>query len=345
MFKLIDKIAEEKKATKEELLLLINNHSPENYEYLAKKARKVRESIYGKKIFIRGLIEISSYCKNDCYYCGLRRSNSCAERYRLTKEEILACCDEGYPLGFRTFVMQGGEDAYFTDEVLTDIVSSIKKKYPDCAVTLSVGERSMDSYKKLKEAGADRFLLRHETANCEHYAKLHPKEMTLQNRMNCLASLKKLGFQTGCGFMVGSPYQTLQNIVDDILFISEFKPEMIGIGPFIPHEKTPFKDEPAGSVDLTLYLLTILRLLNPNALIPATTALGTLQTDGRERGILSGANVIMPNLSPVATRKKYMLYNGKLASGEEAAEGLLKLKESMKKIGYEIVTDRGDFSK
>lgn len=345
MFKLIDKIAEEKKATKEELLLLINNHSPENYEYLAKKARKVRESIYGKKIFIRGLIEISSYCKNDCYYCGLRRSNSCAERYRLTKEEILACCDEGYPLGFRTFVMQGGEDAYFTDEVLTDIVSSIKKKYPDCAVTLSVGERSMDSYKKLKEAGADRFLLRHETANCEHYAKLHPKEMTLQNRMNCLASLKKLGFQTGCGFMVGSPYQTLQNIVDDILFISEFKPEMIGIGPFIPHEKTPFKDEPAGSVDLTLYLLTILRLLNPNALIPATTALGTLQTDGRERGILSGANVIMPNLSPIATRKKYMLYNGKLASGEEAAEGLLKLKESMKKIGYEIVTDRGDFSK
>lgn len=345
MFKLIDKIAEEKKATKEELLLLINNQSPENYEYLAKKARQVRESIYGKKIFIRGLIEISSYCKNDCYYCGLRRSNSCAERYRLTKVEILACCDEGYPLGFRTFVMQGGEDAYFTDEVLTDIVSSIKKKYPDCAVTLSVGERSAESYKKLKEAGADRFLLRHETANCEHYAKLHPKEMTLQNRMNCLASLKKLGFQTGCGFMVGSPYQTLQNIVDDILFISEFKPEMIGIGPFIPHEKTPFKDEPAGSVDLTLYLLTILRLLNPNALIPATTALGTLQTDGRERGILSGANVIMPNLSPIAARKKYMLYNGKLASGEEAAEGLLKLKESMKKIGYEIVTDRGDFSK
>ena len=345
MFELVDKIADTKKATKEELTFLIEKRTPESAACLAQKAREIRESIYGKKVFIRGLIEISSYCKNDCFYCGLRRSNSCAERYRLTKEQILACCREGYSLGFRTFVMQGGEDAYFTDEVLSDIVSSIKKSYPDCAVTLSVGERSEESYKKLKTAGADRFLLRHETATPEHYAKLHPKEMTLKTRMSCLTSLKKLGFQTGCGFMVGSPYQTLQNIVEDILFISEFKPEMIGIGPFIPHEKTPFKDEPAGSVDLTLYLLSILRLLNPNALIPATTALGTLEKDGRERGILSGANVIMPNLSPIDTRKKYLLYNGKLATGEEAAEGLLKLKESMKKIGYEIVIDRGDFSK
>lgn len=343
MFKLIDKIKETKTASYDELKLLISNRNDELCEYLYEKARQVREEIYGKKVFIRGLIEISSYCKNDCFYCGLRRSNSYAERYRLTKEQILDCCQEGYNLGFRTFVMQGGEDAYYTDAILCDIVSSIKENYPDCAVTLSVGERSIGSYAALKAAGADRFLLRHETSSNEHYKKLHPEEMTLKNRMSCLKALKTLGYQTGCGFMVGSPFQTLDNIIGDILFISEFKPEMIGIGPFIPHEKTPFGTYPQGSVELTLFLLGLLRLLNPNALIPATTALGTLCSDGRQRGILAGANVIMPNLSPLDTRKKYLLYNGKIATGEEAAEGLAKLKESMKEIGYEVVTERGDF--
>ncbi len=343
MLNLIDKIKETKCASYEELDTLIANQTPEVCDYLAKTARQVREEIYGKKVFIRGLIEISSYCKNDCFYCGLRRSNSYAERYRLTKEEILECCAEGYKLGFRTFVMQGGEDAYFTDSVLTDIVLEIKKNYPDCAVTLSVGERSISSYAALKAAGADRFLLRHETASNEHYKKLHPEEMTLKNRMTCLKALKTLGYQTGCGFMVGSPFQTKDNIIRDILFISEFKPEMIGIGPFIPHEKTPFGTYPAGSVELTVFLLSILRLLNPHALIPATTALGTLSADGRERGILSGANVIMPNLSPLSVRKKYLLYNGKIATGEEAAEGLEKLKRSMENIGYEIVCERGDY--
>ena len=345
MFKIIDKIKETGKVTGEELKLLLNNQTPELCEYLFSAARDVRHSIYGKKVFIRGLIEISSYCKNDCYYCGLRRSNTCAERYRLTPDEILECCAEGYKLGFRTFVMQGGEDAYFKDSVLVDIIKRIKSKYPDCAVTLSVGERTKESYEKLKNAGADRFLLRHETATDEHYSKLHPEEMTLKNRLECLKNLKELGFQTGCGFMVGSPFQTLDNLISDILFISEFKPQMIGIGPFIPHEKTPFGKYDAGSVELTLFLLGILRLTNPNALIPATTALGTLSSDGRERGILAGANVIMPNLSPLSVRKKYLLYNGKIATGEEAAEGLDKLKKSMEKIGYEIVTERGDFKK
>lgn len=345
MFSIIDKIKNTQKVTADELLVLLSNQTQDVKEYLFKTAQNVRSSVYGNKVFIRGLIEISSYCKNDCYYCGLRRSNTFAERYRLLPDEILSCCSEGYRLGFRTFVMQGGEDAFFTDELLCGIIKDIKAKYPDCAVTLSLGERSKTSYTRLKEAGADRFLLRHETITNEHYKKLHPEKMSLKNRIDCLKTLKALGFQTGCGFMVGSPFQTVENIVNDVLFISEFKPEMIGIGPFIPHEKTPFGSYPAGSVELTLFLIAVLRLCNPHALIPATTALGTLAHDGREKGILAGANVIMPNLSPASVRKKYLLYNGKIATGEEAAEGLDKLKNSMKKIGYEITCERGDYVK
>ena len=342
MKNLIDKLEKNQILSKEEFVRLLAISEKDDIDYLTERAKCIRDDIYGKRVFIRGLIEISNYCKNDCYYCGIRRSNKNAQRYRLSKKQILSCCENGYELGFRTFVMQGGEDAFFKDEVVCDIVSSIKERYPDCAVTLSLGERSTESYRKMKEAGADRYLLRHETFDNTHYNKLHPVELDPENRKRCLRDLKALGYQTGTGIMVGSPYQTLENIAEDLLFIKELNPEMIGIGPFIPHKDTPFKDFESGTMEMTLRLISILRLLCPKALIPATTALGTISPQGREKGILAGANVIMPNLSPKEDRKKYMLYNDKLSDGEEAAEGLNKLKESMRKIGYEIVEDRGD---
>ena len=342
MKNLIDKLEKNQILSKEEFVRLLAISEKDDIDYLTERAKCIRDDIYGKRVFIRGLIEISNYCKNDCYYCGIRRSNKNAQRYRLSKEQILSCCENGYELGFRTFVMQGGEDAFFKDEVVCDIVSSIKERYPDCAVTLSLGERSTESYRKMKEAGADRYLLRHETFDNTHYNKLHPVELDPENRKRCLRDLKALGYQTGTGIMVGSPYQTLENIAEDLLFIKELNPEMIGIGPFIPHKDTPFKDFESGTMEMTLRLISILRLLCRKALIPATTALGTISPQGREKGILAGANVIMPNLSPKEDRKKYMLYNDKLSDGEEAAEGLNKLKESMRKIGYEIVEDRGD---
>ena len=311
-------------------------------EYLRQRAEETRKEFYGNEVFIRGLIELTNYCKNDCYYCGIRRGNKCAERYRLSKEQILNCCEAGYKAGFRTFVMQGGEDGHYTDAVLTDIIYEIKNKYPDCAVTLSLGERSKESYRALYGAGADRYLLRHETATKEHYEKLHPKELSFENRMECLYNLKEIGFQTGCGFMVGSPYQTAENIAADLKFIKDFKPHMVGIGPFIPHKDTPFKDEPAGSMEDTLKLLSIVRLMLPKVLLPATTALGTVKNGGREMGILAGGNVIMPNLSPEDVRGKYMLYNNKLVTGGEAAENLKLLKESLAEIGCFITANRGD---
>ncbi len=342
MKKLIDKIEHEKFLEKEEFIKLISCADKDVIEYANRKALAVKEIHYGKDIYIRGLIEISNFCKNNCLYCGIRASNKNAERYRLTKSDILKCCEEGYKNGFRTIVLQGGEDLSFSDEDITDIVKSIKTKYSDCAITLSIGERSYESYKMFKEAGADRFLLRHETANKEHYGKLHPEKMSFENRIQCLKNLKSLGFQTGTGFMVGSPFQTAETIYEDLKFIHEFNPAMVGIGPFIPQHDTPFKNEKSGSISLTLLLLSIIRLMIPKILLPATTALGSLANEGRERGILAGANVIMPNLSPLNVRKKYMIYDNKLSSDEEAAENLAKLKAQMGKIGCKIVTDRGD---
>jgi biotin synthase len=311
-------------------------------DYLFERARAVAQRVYGKKIFMRALIEFTNYCKNNCYYCGLRSENAQAQRYRLSKEQILECCKTGYPLGFRTFVLQGGEDPYYTDDIRVDIIGEIKTLYPDCAITLSIGERGYESYDKLFKAGADRYLLRHETANDEHYRGLHPDSMSPVNRKKCLYDLKKIGYQTGCGIMVGSPHQTINNIVDDLLFINELQPQMAGIGPFIPHSDTPFKTEKAGDIRLTLNILAILRLMLPNLLIPATTALGTLDPQGRELGILAGANVVMPNLSPADVRKKYLLYDNKICTGDEAAEYVTGLKKRIKKIGYEIVVDKGD---
>lgn len=321
---------------------LLNSLDDKIAEYAAKKALAVKEQIYGKDIYIRGLIEISNYCKNDCYYCGIRRSNGYCSRYRLTKEQILECCENGYSLGFRTFVLQGGEDTYYTTDKVCDIVKAIKSRYPDCAVTLSLGEWDKADYEAFKGAGADRYLLRHETANKGHYELLHPPQQSYDKRMECLNNLKDSGFQVGCGFMVGSPHQTNEMLANDLKFIDEFKPDMCGIGPFIPHKDTPFGIYEQGSLLKTTFLLSLIRLIEPNILLPATTALGTIDENGMEKGILAGANVIMPNLSPTDNRKKYELYNNKLCEDDEAGENIKRLKERINKIGYNIVTSRGD---
>ena len=328
---------------REHILSLLQNITPELSEYLFSKSVEVRQRYYGTKVYVRGLIEFTNYCKNDCFYCGIRCSNRTADRYRLSKDEILLCCANGYELGFRTFVLQGGEDTHFDDETLCDIVRSIREQFPDCAITLSVGERSKDSYRMLYEAGANRYLLRHETATASHYEKLHPESLSLANRKQCLWNLKELGYQVGTGFMVGSPFQTAENLVEDLLFIKELQPAMIGIGPFIPHKDTPFGNCEPGTLETTLFLIGLLRLMNQRALITSTTALGTIHPKGREKGILAGANVVMPNLSPVEDRKKYSLYDNKICTGEEAAECRHCLDSRMRSIGYEIVVDRGDY--
>lgn len=311
-------------------------------EELRTAADAVRREHYGTDVYIRGLIEFTNYCKNDCFYCGIRRSNRCAERYRLTKEDVLECCQEGYALGFRTFVLQGGEDPYYTDERICDIVSSIRKSYPDCAITLSIGEKSHESYKAYYEAGANRYLLRHETATAEHYSRLHPSELTFTKRRECLFDLKKIGFQVGAGFMVGSPWQTTEHLIADLRFLQELKPDMIGIGPFLSHKDTPFAEYPNGELKSVLRLLGILRLMHPKVLLPATTALGTMHPQGRELGLQTGANVVMPNLSPQSVRKKYMLYDNKISTGEESAQSVRNLAEKVTSAGYRIVTARGD---
>lgn len=324
---------------------IIDNADNSDVTYLGEKAEKVKKENYGKKIYIRGLVEISNHCKNNCFYCGIRCANKNITRYRLSKEEILERCKVGYELGFRTFVMQGGEDVGFSDEYLADIVMEIKKLYHDCAVTLSVGERERDIYQMFFDAGADRYLLRHETADDEHYGKLHPHSMSLEYRKKCLFNLKEIGFQTGCGFMVGSPYQKSIHLAKDMMFLKKLNPEMVGIGPFITHKDTPFKEKKSGSLEKTLLMVGLTRLLLPKALIPATTALGTIKEGGREMGIKMGANVIMPNLSPNNTKKLYNLYDNKLATGLETAENLEDLKQQIAKTGHEIVTDRGDYNR
>lgn len=328
--------------TDNELVRLIS--TDEYDERLKARADDVRQSIYGRDVYIRGLIEFTSYCRRNCLYCGLRRENH-RERYRLTDDQIMECCETGYSLGFRTFVLQGGEDAFFDDLHICRIVSGIKERFPDCAVTLSIGEKPRESYLAYKKAGADRYLLRHETADLAHYKKLHPSEMSLKNRMRCLYDLKELGYQTGTGFMVGSPFQTAESIVSDLRFMQKLQPEMIGIGPFIPAEGTPFSGYPAGELSLTLRLISIIRLMFPNALIPSTTALGTIHPKGREMGLGAGANVVMPNLSPTSVRKLYSIYDNKICTGDEAAECRRCLENRVLAAGYRIVTDRGDHKK
>lgn len=327
---------------KKELSNIIEQNNKKPSEELLSEARVIRDKYYGNKIFVRGLIEFTNYCKNNCYYCGIRAGNKNAHRYRLSETEILACCDEGYRLGFRTYVLQGGEDVYFTDEKICSIISKIKNKYPDCAVTLSIGEKKRDSYKKYREAGADRYLLRHETANEAHYKKLHPKEMSLENRKECLYTLRELGYQVGAGFMVGSPYQTSETLAEDLLFIKDLQPHMVGIGPFIPHCDSVFKDERGGTLNLTLTMLALVRLMLPKALLPSTTALGTIDPNGREKGFSAGANVVMPNLSPVGVRGDYALYDNKICTGDEAAQCIECLRGRIERAGYVTDMGRGD---
>ena len=339
---LIRKLERERSLPEAEYAELVRDRDEEAAELLAALAAEKRKAVFGNAVYIRGLIEISSICKNNCLYCGIRQGNPYAERYRLTKEEILVCAEEGYGLGFRTFVLQGGEDPYYTDERLCAIVRDLKERYPDCAVTLSMGERSRESYQALYDAGTDRYLLRHETADAGHYALLHPRQMSFENRMRCLRDLKEIGYQTGTGIMVGSPYQTPEILAKDLKFIGTFRPAMCGIGPFIPHRNTFFRDEPAGTLELTLFLLSVIRLMLPEVLLPATTALGTIHPQGRELGIQAGANVVMPNLSPIGVRKKYELYDNKICTGEESAQCRECLDARMRSIGYRLVTDRGD---
>lgn len=339
---LIDRLEAGEALTKDEWVRLIDGRSPELAAYLFPKARAVRERVYGTDVYVRGLIEYSNYCKNNCLYCGIRAGNKNASRYRLSTEDILSCCRSGYALGFRTFVLQGGEDPFMTEDRITNLVSMIRREFPDCAITLSLGEMEYESYKRFFDAGADRYLLRHETANAEHYQKLHPTEMSFEHRMNCLRTLKEIGYQTGCGFMVGSPYQTSECLAGDMIFIRDLKPEMVGIGPFIPQHDTPFGDQTAGTMELTLFMMGLLRLQDPNVLLPATTALGTIHPFGRELGILAGGNVVMPNLSPVQVRAKYLLYDNKICTGDEAAECVNCMKRRMESVGYHVVVDRGD---
>jgi biotin synthase len=338
---IIDRLESNRILTADEFKVLLSDIDTVNY--LNERARFVSDTVYGHDVYIRGLIEATNYCKNDCYYCGIRKSNQASDRYRLTKEQILNCCETGYDLGFRTFVLQGGEDGYYTDDMICDIILSVKNKYPDCAVTLSIGEKKYDSYKRYFDSGADRYLLREETANHSHYAKLHPANLSPENRKRCLWDLKKIGFQVGCGFMVGTPYQTADNIIEDLLFIKELDPHMVGIGPFIPHKDTPFAKEKAGSLIQTLQLLSIIRLMLPRVLLPSTTALGTIHPEGREKGILAGANVVMPNLSPRDVRKKYLLYDNKICTGDEAAECIVCMRRRMESIGYHVIVSRGDY--
>lgn len=343
LHELIDRLHKEHTLTRGEFITLIKERDEENASYLASLAREEAVKIYGNGVFPRGLVEFTNYCKNNCYYCGIQGSNQHANRYRLSKDEILSACENGYQLGYRSFVLQGGEDPHYSDDVMVPIVSEIRKRYQDCAITLSLGERSKESYQKLYDAGADRYLLRHEAATPELYQKLHPESLSLENRIQCLWNLKEIGYAVGTGFMVGAPYQTVENLVDDLLFIQKLDPQMVGIGPFVPHHDTKFKDYPSGTVELTTYITSILRLMNPHLLLPATTALGTIDPRGREKGILAGANVVMPNLSPVAVRKDYSLYDNKICTGEEAAECAGCLGRRLASIDYELVFTRGDY--
>lgn len=342
LYELIDKLASQHSLEIDEYAHLVADFDDDLAAYAAKLAVEVTRNVYGNQIFTRGLIEISSYCKNDCLYCGIRRSNKRSDRYRLSEEQILECCRNGFELGYRTFVLQGGEDPYLTDQRLCDIIHAIKAEFPDCAITLSLGERTRESYEALHDAGADRYLLRHESANPEHYAALHPEGMTLENRLACIRALRDAGFSVGIGYMVGSPFQTAHDLACDLKLVEEFQPEMCGIGPFVPHHATPFAHYPNGSVKLTCFLLSLMRLIKPNLLIPATTSLATLDPKGREQGVLSGANVVMPNLSPMEVRAHYDLYDNKICTGEAAERCRYRIQAHMRSIGYDTVVDRGD---
>ena len=339
---LLNKLKNEHSLTLDEYRYLLEHRDRESMEIAAGYAKAFQNQYYGNQVYIRGLVEFTNYCRNNCLYCGIRRDNQNCQRYRLNKQEIVDCANDGYDMGFRTIVLQGGEDFAYSDDDICDIIRSIRSAHEDLVVTLSIGERSRESYRRYYDAGARRYLLRHETASPELYAKLHPAELSWEHRMNCLKDLKEIGYQVGAGFMVESPGQTMRDLAMDLKFVEEFKPDMCGIGPFITHQDTPFSNEPSGTLETTLFCLSLIRMIYPMVLLPATTALGTIHPRGREMGIMAGANVVMPNLSPASVRKKYALYDNKICTGEEAAECLECLKRRMESIRYQIVTDPGN---
>ncbi|MFD0896364.1 [FeFe] hydrogenase H-cluster radical SAM maturase HydE [Loigolactobacillus binensis] len=340
---LIDQLNTDHQLAHEQWVQLISSFDQDDQTYATEMAHQLAVAKYGKNIFFRGIIEYTNYCRNDCKYCGIRRSNHQVQRYRLTKEDILSCCADGYASGFRTFVLQGGEDIFFTTDMFTDIIATIRQQYPDCAITLSIGEGSREAYQQYFDAGANRFLLRHETASAALYRRWHPAYQKFEHRMECLRELKEIGYQTGCGFMVGAPFQTADVLAEDMEYVTAFKPQMLGIGPFIPHSQTPFRDFSPGNEELTLFILSLCRILQPDVLLPATTALGTVQGNGRQLGVLAGCNVVMPNLSPLRVRKQYLLYDNKAGIRDDAASGIKKLTEQMNQIGYKVVSSRGDY--
>lgn len=345
IIELIKKLNMERALSEAEWVQIFDTFDEEDLKFAMDTARDIAIERFGRKIFFRGIVEFTNICKSDCYYCGIRAGNSCVTRYRMSEDDILACCEDGYRHGFRTFVLQGGEDPYYTKDKMCCIVRSITERFPDCAVTMSIGELNKEYYQALYDAGARRFLLRHETADASHFAMLHPANQTLESRMRCLKDLKETGFQTGCGIMIGSPGQTSRHLAEDMMFMADFQPEMVGLGPFIPHSETPFRDEPAGSVERTLMVIALTRIMLPDALIPSTTALGTAEAEGRQKGVLAGCNVVMPNLSPLEFRKKYMLYDGKVGTDMSAEAGISTLRAQMEEIGYEVIVARGDFQK
>lgn len=342
MQNLIDRLFQGERLTRAAFQALVRCEDQDALELLFQRAKERTEEVFGNHVYIRGLVEISSYCKQDCFYCGLRCSNQKAQRYRLSPDEILATCEKGYEMGFRTFVLQGGEDDYYTDEAMCELIREICLSCPGSAVTLSLGEKRKQSYEAFRKAGASRYLLRHETATAEHFSRLHPPGQRLETRMEALATLKDLGFQVGAGFMVGAPFQTPEHMAENLYFLQEFRPHMVGIGPFIPHQDTPFGKYPAGDSSQTVKMIAITRGILPGALIPATTALATLSKDARMRALQGGANVVMPNLSPNEVRVKYNLYNNKLSTGTESAQMLVALREELERYGRKMDLSRGD---
>ena len=341
MMKEAERLFEEGTLPFDSLKALVETRDEDTFEYMREKASLKRDEAYGRVVYLRALIEFTNYCRCDCYYCGIRCSNRNAERYRLSEEEILSATAEGYALGFRTVVLQGGEDPYFSDDDLVRIIRRIKDSF-DMRVTLSIGERSRESYKRLYGAGAQRYLLRHESIDKGHFSLLHPSSQRIESRIRALKDLRDIGYQVGCGFMVGSPYQTDDDIVKDLLFIKDFRPHMVGIGPFIAQCDTPFASFPSGSPSLTLKLLSIIRLMNPSVLLPATTALATVKKGGELEGVKYGANVIMPNLTPARERGKYRIYDNKANSGLEAAENVERLRKELEGMGFSVPSDYGD---
>lgn len=319
---------------KSEIIQLLNSDGNE----LFKTADEVRQEFVGDEVHLRGLIEFTNICRQTCKYCGIRRENSKVNRYRLSKDEIISMARHGVRNGFKTLVMQGGEDSFFTKDLICEIIFEIKKM--DVALTLSLGERSFEDYKAFKDAGADRYLLRIETTDKELYKSVHPG-MSFENRKRCLYDLKSLGYETGTGCLIGLPGQTVESLADDILFFKELDADMVGVGPFIPHPETPFAKSSCGSFNLALKVMAITRLLLPNINIPATTAMETLSPNGRLIALQSGANVFMPNITEGVSPSKYEIYPDK--SGINGAKnGIIgEINENLKVIGRYVSDTKG----